>query len=216
MSVLRVYNALSNSLKNVKVCFNCFKAINGNSENGIDALVASIDKVEQHSDFMEITFANKKRLELYFNGGYRKYRSNGTLASEGSINKKIRLEKGHIQLKIEGKTILLERLIAICHDITQNKMPLSYEDLVANVMDGSGSVFTACELGIPLNFHPDNIEWCSRKENGVHGSMIRAMQKRTGHVYRFSANDMILRQIFLKNDDEDLRNYCQNNLIRIK
>lgn len=206
------------TLENSKpmVCFNCFKASNKGSENGINALVASIDKVHQDDNCMCIAFETGKSLELNFNGGYKKYRKNGSVAHKCSIDTDIRLEKGHIQLKIEGRTIFQERLIAICRDIIQNKMPLSYEDLVANVMDGSGSVLTAYELNIPVNLHPDNIEWCTNRSNGVHSFMIREMYKRTGHVYRFSANDMTLRQIFLKNDIEELRNYCNNNLIKIK
>ena len=46
--------------------------------------------------------------------------------------------------------------------------------------------------------------------------MIIEMNKRTGHIYRFSANDVILRIIFLKHDNVKLRNYSQNNLVRIK
>lgn len=77
-------------------------------------------------------------------------------------------------------------------------MSTSYKDWDTNVMDGSGSVLTAFKLGIPVNYHPDNIEWCTRLENSVHGSMIIEMEKRTGHVYRYSANDVILRTILLK------------------
>ncbi|MDE6501880.1 MAG: hypothetical protein K2L10_07315 [Ruminococcus sp.] len=199
------------------VCFNCFKALNANSNNGIDALVASISSVVyQGNNSMYIVFNTGKSIELDFNGGYTKYRRNGTVANQCSISTEMRLENGHIQLKIEDKTILMERLVAICHDIINDKMPTSYKDWVANVMDGSGSVLTASKLGIPVNYHPDNIEWCTRPENSVHGSMIIEMEKRTGHVYRYSANDRILRNIFLKNDNVELRNYCQNNLTKIR
>lgn len=198
------------------ISFNLFKQLNRNSNNGIDALVASIYRVYQGNDCMYIEFETGRALELDFNGGYTKYKRNGTVASKCSIDKEMRLEKGHIQLKIEDRTILLERLIAICHDIINNTMPTSYSDLVANVMDGSGSVLTASKLGIPVNYHPDNIEWCTRPANGVHGSMIKKMQEKTGHVYRFSANDVILRIIFLNNNINTLKNYCQNNLVQIK
>ena len=199
------------------VCFECFKELNRDSKNGIDALVASIDRVYQDNNCMYIEFESGKALELDFNGGYTKYKRNGTVASKCSIDKEMRLENGHIQLKIEGRTILIERLIAICYDIVANdKMPTSYSELVANVMDGSGSVITASKLDIPVNYRPDNIEWCTRPENSVHGSMIIEMKKRTGHVYRFSANDVILRIIFLKHDNVKLRNYCQNNLTKIR
>ncbi len=35
-------------------------------------------------------------------------------------------------------------------------------------------------------------------------------------VYRFSANDTILKVIFSKNDNNLLRNYCQNKLVKIR
>ncbi len=214
MNTLAFNKALTNS-KPI-VCFKCFKENNRNSENGVDALIASIDNVDQYDNCMRISFETGRMLDLDFNGGYKKYKKNGMLANECSVDTDIRLENGHIQLKIEGTTILLERLIAICDDIVNNKMPLSYEGWVANVMDGSGSVLTACELGIPVNYHPNNIEWCTSKSNGFHSFMIRELYKRTGHVYRFSANDMLLREIFLNNDNYNLRNYCHNNLLMIK
>ena len=212
MNTLQLNKKLGKKL----VCFNCFKAFNANSDNGIDALVASIERVYQDNNCMYIEFDNGKTLELDFNGGYKKYRRDGIMSNECSIDTEMRLENGHIQLRIEGRTILIERLVAICHDIIQNRMPTSYKGLVANVMDGSGSVLTASKLGIPVNYHPDNIEWCTRQENSVHGSMIIEMEKRTGHVYRYSANDRILRNIFLKHDNVKLRNYCQSNLVKIK
>lgn len=209
MSMLKLNTMLSNSLKNMRVCFKCFKELNRESENGIDALIASIKRVYQDTDCMYVEFENNKMIVLDFNGGYKKYRSDGKLASQRSLGTKMRLKDGHIQLKIEGRTIFMERLVAICKDIINDSMPLSYADLVANVMDGSGSVFTASKLGIPVNYAPDNIEWCSRQENGVHGSMIMEMYKRTGCVYRYSANDRILQYIFLNRSNARLINYCQ-------
>ena len=212
MTTLQLNKVLGKQIVNFEV----FKILNRNNNNGINALVASIKRVCQGENSMYIEFESGKALELDFNGGYTKYNRKGKVASKCSINTGIRLVEGHIQLKVEGRTILIERLMAICRDIINDKMPTSYEGLLANVMDGSGSVFTASKLGIPVNYHPDNIEWCETSENSVHGSMIMNMKKITGHVYRYSADDVILRIIFSKNDNDELRNYCQNNLVRIK
>lgn len=216
MNTVQYNNSLSSKNKKLIVDFAKFKSMNEESENGIDKMVASIKRVCQGIDCMYVEFDDNKIMELDFKGGYKKYRSNETLASQRSLGTKMRTENGHIQLKIDKNTILFERMIAICYDITQNKMPDSYKDWVANVMDGSGSVLTAAKLGIPVNYHPDNIEWCSRKENGVHGYMIMEMYKRTGCVYRYSANDRILRYIFSKCSNMNLIYYCQNYLKRIK
>ena len=212
MTTLQLNKVLGKQIVNFEV----FKILNRNNNNGINALVASIKRVYQGENSMYIEFESGRALELDFNGGYTKYNRHGKVASKCSINTGIRLVEGHIQLKVEGRTILIERLMAICRDIINDKMPTSYEGLLANVMDGSGSVFTASKLGIPVNYHPDNIEWCETSENSVHGSMIMNMKKITGHVYRYSADDVILRIIFSKNDNDELRNYCQNNLVRIK
>ena len=212
MTTLQLNKVLGKQIVNFEV----FKILNRNNNNGINALVASIKRVYQGENSMYIEFESGRALELDFNGGYTKYNRNGKVANKCSINTGIRLVEGHIQLKVEGRTILIERLMAICRDIINDKMPTSYEGLLANVMDGSGSVFTASKLGIPVNYHPDNIEWCETSENSVHGSMIMNMKKITGHVYRYSADDVILRIIFSKNDNDELRNYCQNNLVRIK
>ncbi len=212
MTTLQLNKVLGKQIVNFEV----FKILNRNNNNGINALVASIKRVYQGENSMYIEFESGRALELDFNGGYTKYNRNGKVASKCSINTGIRLVEGHIQLKVEGRTILIERLMAICRDIINDKMPTSYEGLLANVMDGSGSVFTASKLGIPVNYHPDNIEWCETSENSVHGSMIMNMKKITGHVYRYSADDVILRIIFSKNDNDELRNYCQSNLLEIK
>lgn len=216
MNTLEFNDSLDVKEQKEIVCFNCFKRNNRNSTNSTDSLVATIEKVHFGNNSMYIAFESGKTLELEFNGGYKKYRVNGVLSAERNLNTEIRIERGHIQLNIEGNTLLLERLIAICYDIVNNEMPLSYKGWIANVMDGSGSVLTACKLGISPNYHPDNLEWCTYTANGLHGSMIMEMYRRTGHVYRFSANDSILRTIFLKNDNSELINYCNKNLVMIK
>lgn len=66
MNTLQLNKKLGKKL----VCFNCFKAFNANSDNGIDALVASIERVYQDNNCMYIEFDNGKALELDFNGGY--------------------------------------------------------------------------------------------------------------------------------------------------
>ena len=112
--------------------------------------------------------------------------------------------------------ITFERLVAICVDFHHNCVAADYNGLLANMKDGSGSKDTADELGIPMNFHPDNIEWTTSKENGSHGYLIRELYEITGHVYRFSAYDDNLMQLQKSGQIENLKEYCQNNLFEVK
>lgn len=216
MNTSAFHNTLSDAVKVPIVDFNTFKVINKNSKKKIDVLISSIAHVQQCKDYMHVLFENNKKLDVYFNGDYIKYKRNGAIASKGGLSKEISIDRGHVLLLIEGNRIWMERFIAICWDIVHNKMPVSYHGWVANVMDGSGSVMTAAELGIPVNFHPDNIEWCLAYDNGYHGYMIRKLKNRTGHVYRFSALDKNLNQIFQMSNNTELKNYCIKHLIMVK
>ncbi len=188
-------------------------------KNTTDIVISSIGQVLRCTNYYKIKFKNGSSLILYFNGRYEKYYCNGKLASKdgvGSKNNAGFVENGHIFLSINGNMMSFERLVAICDDFTANRVATDYDNLSANVMDGSGSVYTAIELGIPMNFHPDNIEWTTSKENGSHGYLIRELYEITGHVYRFSAYDDDLMQLQKSGQIENLKEYCQNNLFEVK
>lgn len=156
---------------------------------------------------------------MYFNGRYEKYNCNGKLAHRGGVDSKNGTgfyENGHILLFINGNAISFERLVAICTDFTDNCVATDYCKLEANVMDGSGSIYTAYELEIPMNFHPDNIEWSTPQENGRHGYMIRELYKITGHVYRFSAYDNYLVDLYKQKKFKKLKDYCKRNLFEVR
>lgn len=193
-----------------------FCKINRYSLNNMDRLIASIKTATVGKKCVTAEFQNGKKIKVYYNGNYKKFDKNGRLSSVGGVSTSKCIENEHICLNIEGQKLSAERFVAICVDIVRGIMPDSYDGLNANVMDGSGSVSTASYLGIPVNLHPDNIEWCFRTDNGTHGSMIRKLKKRTGHVYRFSAFDRNLIALLSKENNSDLIRYCEENLFRVK
>lgn len=188
-------------------------------KNLTDNVISSVGQVLKCTNYYKIEWNNGSSLKLYFNGRYEKYKCNGKLASKGGLGSRNNngfIENGHIALFINGNMISFERLVAICDDFTANCVATDYDKLEANVMDGSGSVYTANELGIPMNFHPDNIEWTTPQENGLHGYLIRELYRITGHVYRFSAYDSYLIALYKQNEFEKLKDYCKNNLFEVK
>ena len=189
------------------------------NKNTTDNVVSSIKQVLKFPNYYIINWKNGGSLILYFNGRYEKYNCNGKLAHRGGVDSKNGTgfyENGHILLFINGNAISFERLVAICTDFTDNCVATDYCKLEANVMDGSGSIYTAYELGIPMNFHPDNIEWTTPQENGRHGYMIRELYKITGHVYRFSAYDSYLVALYKQEKFKKLKDYCKCNLFKVR
>ncbi len=189
------------------------------NKNTTDNVISSIKQVLKFPNYYIINWKNGGSLILYFNGRYEKYNCNGKLAHRGGVDSKNDTgfyENGHILLFINGNAISFERLIAICTDFTDNCVATDYCKLEANVMDGSGSIYTAYELEIPMNFHPDNIEWTTPQENGRHGYMIRELYKITGHVYRFSAYDNYLVDLYKQKKFKKLKDHCKHNLFEVR
>ncbi|WP_370769209.1 hypothetical protein [Ruminococcus callidus] len=189
------------------------------NKNTTDNVISSIKQVLKFPNYYIINWKNGGSLILYFNGRYEKYNCNGKLAHRGGVDSKNGTgfyENGHILLFINGNAISFERLVAICTDFTNNCVAADYCKLEANVMDGSGSIYTAYELEIPMNFHPDNIEWSTPQENGRHGYMIRELYKITGHVYRFSAYDNYLVDLYKQKKFKKLKDYCKRNLFEVR
>lgn len=179
-------------------------------------MIAAIKEVKPVEKGLAVQFESGRCIKLNYNGTYEKYRVDGKLASIGGYGTGKGIYKGHVLLRIDGIAIFLERFIAICGDILQDEMALSYKGWDANVMDGSGSSITSKKLDIPMNFNPDNIEWCLRSDNACHGAMILPMKHRTNHVYQFSARDKVLREIFQTKGNQELINYCVTNLKLVK
>lgn len=186
------------------------------NKNVTDNIILSIKEVRKHVNCFEIEWKNGSSLKLYFNGRYEKYNCTGKLSSTGGVGtSRGFMDDGHIVLFINGNGIYFERLIAICEDYVSDEIAIDYAELAANVKDGSGTLFMADKLRVPMNFHPDNIEWATAQENGLHGQMIKWLYEKTGRVYRFSAYDSYLVSIYKGHSIENLKAYCDSFLVEI-
>lgn len=187
------------------------------NKNITDNIILFIKDVRKNLNNFEVEWKNGSSLKLYFNGRYEKYNCVGKLSSTGGVGtSRGFMDDGHIVLFINGNGIYFERLIAICDDYVSDEIAVDYTELAANVKDGSGTRFMAEKLEIPMNFHPDNIEWSTAQENGLHGQMIKWLYEKTGYVYRFSAYDHYLVSMYKGHSIENLKAYCDSFLVEIR
>lgn len=182
----------------------------------IEKQIATIEKVQPCDGGIAVDFESGKRIEVLFTGEYTKYDSYGEKQSTGGVGHDRALHNGHTIIFIEGVMIFLERFVLICMDIMDDEMPIDYIGMDANVMDGSGSVFTAEKLQIATNFEKCNLEWCTRSQNIRHGTKLLKLAQINGGVYRFSANDEQLDNLMKNNDLNEIRRYCSTFLKRVK
>lgn len=183
-----------------------------------EEVVARIETVTILKGGINAKFEDGTSVFVGFDGSYIRRNKLGQKQSSREVNSVtgINWKNHHIQIYIYGKKILLERFIAVCCDITNDALALYYDELAANVMDGSGSLETADYLNTCVNFEPSNLEWCTRSENASHGAKIKDLYKITGRVYRFSAEDYQLNALMKNRDFEAVRDYCENNLFKVR
>ena len=183
-----------------------------------EEVVARIETVTILKGGINAKFEDGTSVFVGFDGSYIRRNNLGPQQSSREVNSVtgINWKNHHIQIYIYGKKILLERFIAVCCDITNDALALYYDELAANVMDGSGSLETADYLNTCVNFEPSNLEWCTRSENSSHGAKIKDLYKITGHVYRFSAEDSQLDSLMKSRDFQAVKDYCENNLFKVR
>ena len=123
-------------------------------------------------------------------------------------------------ISIKGRNISLERFVMICNDIVNKTIPQCCykQSLVCNVKDNSSSLEFIRKHNMVTNLRPDNLEWCSNEQNKKHYSILKEILHITGHLYRISAHDKYLaelfsmRSTFSKQDfKEKLLNFLDNN-----
>ncbi len=205
------------------VCFSDFKQYHKNNPTehqvmSFEEVVARIETVTVMKSGINAKFEDGTSVCVGFDGSYIRRNKLGQKQSSREVNSVtgINWSNHHVQIYIYGKKISLERFVAVCCDITNDALALYYDELAANVMDGSGSLETADYLNISVNFEPSNLEWCTRSENASHGAKIKDLNKITGHVYRFSAEDHQLNTLMKSRDFEAVRDYCENNLFKVR
>lgn len=168
----------------------------------LDGLVARIRNIVSIANGYDIEFHDGTHVTVFFNGGIRK--------NYGYIKCRYSSTDTHsriVNLLGYNTSLFAEKLIGICKSWIDDELPVSFTNLVVNVKDGSGAKNTANRLGIPVDLNPNNLEWTIRNRNSCHGGMLIGMAKRTGRVYRFSANDVNIPVKYDVKDDDALRDY---------
>lgn len=150
-------------------------------------LLATISSITKNLDCMSVTFTDGANITVPYIVNVQEaiYRNN--------VNK-------HLQLFLKVGVISAERFVRICDDIVVcHYTPcLDNPNLVCNVMDNSGNFIFAEKVGIKINLHPDNSEWCLRGANSTHYGMFSRIYKITGGIYRVSAKDDNLKEFVRK------------------
>lgn len=222
MDLVRFNSTLEPQAQKRIVTFDDYKLLHGGKKTAADKLtyeatIASIESVEKKPAGYIIKFNGGKELSVLYNG-MTILTENGNTTYGGYDpfgNNHRNLDKGHFRVNLNGQSFIIEKLIGICECILADKLPDSFNGLTVNVKDGSGNIYTAEYLGIKPDYSLDNLEWTLNLDNLSHGRIIKGMYKRTGHVYRFSANDTELYQLYQTKDTTILKKYC-SKLYKVK
>lgn len=181
------------------VNFDTFKKIriNDRTANGgytRNALIASITKIEDiisddGEDMVRVEFGHNGSLGILILDSYnsRMKKLRGPWRGYG-CNYGTKGKGNHIIVTIQNVDLSMESLLLIIDDIRQDCLLLSYQDVNANVLDGTGSINNLWHTKPNMNI--ENIEWCLPADNLRHGRNIAYMKDCcNGECYAFSAHD---------------------------
>jgi len=211
LTITELNNTLKKEAQIETITFEEFKRLHKSQGSKLDRMVASIKSVEPMEDGYELHIDN-------FNDGEKviKVRHNGKVSINGSSYRELVDNKSmHLRINHNNNSIVVEKLIMICKCIVDNELPIRFKGLCVNVMDGSGNIMTANELGIKPDYNIENLEWTLSYRNLIHGKKIYGLFKTTGHAYRYSANDELLNQIYVTRDEEQIKEYMNNNYVTV-
>ena len=193
------------------ISFEEFKQLHKSNGSKLDRMVASIKSVEPIANGYKLIIkkynGNEKEIMILFNG---KVSINGSAFKELVDTKSMHLRVNH-----NNNSIVVEKLIMICKCIIDNELPIRFKGLCVNVMDGSGSLTTADELGVKPDYNIENLEWTLNYRNLLHGKKIYGVYNLTEHVYRYSANDDALNQVWATQNSEEIKKYLEANYVTV-
>lgn len=211
LTIQELNNTLAEEAKIETITFEEFRKLHKSQGSKLDRMVASINSVKHMEDGYELHIDN-------FKGGEKvvKVRHNGKVSINGSSFRELVDNKSmHLRINHNNNSIVVEKLIMICKCIVDNELPIRFKGLCVNVCDGSGNIITANELGIKPDYSIENLEWTLNYRNLLHGRKIRGLYDLTGHVYRYSANDEALNQIYATKNEEQIKEYMNNNYVTV-
>lgn len=211
LTINQLNQSLAKEAQITTVTFHVFKSLHLNKGTKLEKMIASIRKVVQLTDGYEIHINN-------YNGSEKIIivKFNGSVSINGSTFRQLVDAKSmHLRINHINNSIIIEKLIGICECILHDELPMSMRGLCVNVMDGSGNIITADELGIKTSYHPENLEWTLNYRNATHGRNIKKLFNITGKVYRYSANDDTLNQVLATKDSNKIKEYMKQNYVAV-
>lgn len=211
LTITELNNTLSQESKIQVIPFRQFKQLHNGKGTKLEKMVASINNVVPTEDGYKININN-------YRGGEKiiQIKEDGKVSINGSAFRElVDANSLHLRVNHNNNSIVIEKLMLICKCIVDDELPVSFRGLCVNVMDGSGNIMTADELGIKPDYRLENLEWTLTYRNSTHGNKIKALNKLTGHVYRYSANDDTLYQIFVTQSSDNIKKYLEANYVTV-
>lgn len=212
----------SNMITNVKsLTVNEFKDRHKDAKPGtVDNFVANIiDRIEYVGNGYKIYDVNGRTLEVRYDGSYskdgRKLKHQLTKRYSKKDGSLISV-RPRIVSRYFNSSKTLESWIGLCAAYMSDDLPESFDcDLEINVMDGCGNMITAHKLGIEFDLHEYNLEWCLKTENRSMGKLIKGLAEVTGGVYRFSAMDSKIKELYQLRRYKELKEYLDSNYTKV-
>jgi len=198
-----------------------FKKLHQNAKPGtVDNFVANIiDKIEYKESGYKIYDVNGHTLEIRYDGSYSKDDKKFKYQLTESYSKKdgsLLSVRPRIVSRYFNSSRTLESWIGLCCAYLADDLPETFDcALEINVMDGCGNMVTAQHLGIDYDLHEYNLEWCLKSENIGMGRIIKKIAKVTGGVYRFSAMDSKIKELYQLKKYKELKAYLDKNYTKL-
>ena len=198
-----------------------FKKLHKKAAKGsVDNFVANIiEKIEYTGNGYKIYDVDGKTLELRYDGSFSK---NGRKFSKqiktdiSTSTFEITAIRPRIVSEYFNSSRTFEYWIGLCSAYLANELPETFDcKLEVNVMDHSGNLVTAEKLGIPFDIHEYNLEWCLHDENKSMGKSFKKISKIVGGVYRLSAMDYKLKQLYQLKKYDDLKKHITSNYEKV-
>lgn len=196
------------------VTFDQFRKLHKNMTSNkatFDNVVANIKEVKIIDGGYNVLFENGKKYSVWYNGQTKNGRGHKKAYNDNGRTRDVHIGGYNI-----NSSVFPERMIGICSAILNDELPETIDNMTINVMDGSGNIFTAMDLGVLPNLHEENLEWTTSEQNFIHGGHIKLLFKHTGHVYRFSANDDYLSKALSLGKTKEIIDHCETHCELVK
>lgn len=210
ISIEQLNLTLSEKAQIKVVDFETFKKLHMEKGTKFEKMVAHIDYVKRITNGYEFAVNKdngKQKVVKVLHNGY-------ISTNNREFAMPIDYHNGHIRIAHNGSSsIYIEKLILMCEIILHDALPESFKGICVNVMSGCGNIFTANELGLPIDFSLNNLEWTYTDRNSRHGGRIHQVVSLVGGPCKYSANDEELFELLAIKDNEKAKEHLKKNYL---